>query len=201
MQMIETTPEAIFHLKTQDEQMKAAVDRIGPISREMNEDIFVALMESILSQQISGKAARTVWARLLSITGIVTPDRILECEDALLQSAGLSFRKVSYMKRTAQAIKDEIIDINRFPMMSDADIISELVKLPGIGVWTAEMLLIFSLGRQDVVSFNDFGIRKGMMKLYELSDLSKEQFMVYRKRYAPFGTAASLFLWEIAGGR
>ncbi|MFA7124559.1 MAG: DNA-3-methyladenine glycosylase 2 family protein, partial [Sphaerochaetaceae bacterium] len=122
-------------------------------------------------------------------------------EDALLQSAGLSFRKVSYMKRTAQAIKDEIIDINRFPMMSDADIISELVKLPGIGVWTAEMLLIFSLGRQDVVSFNDFGIRKGMMKLYELFDLSKEQFMVYRKRYAPFGTAASLFLWEIAGGR
>jgi DNA-3-methyladenine glycosylase II len=105
------------------------------------------------------------------------------------------------MKRTAQAIKDEIIDINRFPMMSDADIISELVKLPGIGVWTAEMLLIFSLGRQDVVSFNDFGIRKGMMKLYELFDLSKEQFMVYRKRYAPFGTAASLFLWEIAGGR
>jgi len=80
-------------------------------------------------------------------------------------------------------------------------VIKRLVSLPGVGVWTAEMMLIFSLQRPDVVSWGDYGIRKGMMKLYGLDELTREQFDKYRKRYSPYGSVASLYLWEIAAGR
>jgi DNA-3-methyladenine glycosylase II len=90
------------------------------------------------------------------------------------------------------------IDFNSLNNMSDSDIINKLTRLRGVGVWTVEMLLIFSLCRPDVVSYNDFGIRKGIMKLYQLNELNRNQFDIFRKRYSPYGTTASLYLWEIA---
>ncbi len=93
------------------------------------------------------------------------------------------------------------MDLDRLNSLPDGEIIKRLSSLHGVGVWTAEMMLIFSMQRPDVVSWGDHAIRKGMMNLYGLTELTREQFDKHRKRYSPYGTVASLYLWEIAGGR
>ncbi len=115
-----------------------------------------------------------------------------------MQKCGLSARKAEYIKGIADAVRCGEIDFLRFGEMADEEIIHTLSSLRGIGVWTAEMLLIFSLCRPDVVSWGDRAIRRGMMNLYGLKKLTKEQFERYRKRYSPYGSVASLYLWALS---
>ncbi len=190
--------EAVDHLRRKDRKLGAAIDRIGPIQREINPDLFEALVDSIISQQISGKAALTIWNRLEALVGGITPAHILAADPDAMQKCGLSHRKVGYIRGAAQAVATGALDLQALPAMGDGEIIAALSALGGIGVWTAEMLLIFSLCRPDVVSFGDLAIRRGMMRLYGLRTLTKEQFGRYRKRYAPYGTVASLYLWALS---
>lgn len=189
------------YLKSKDKRLAAVIDKIGMIQRETITDPFSALISSIVSQQISNKAAATVWERLQRLLGNITPESIADREAAAIQSCGLSNRKVSYIKGVAEAAISGTVDFNNLHMLSDGEIIKSLSALHGVGVWTAEMLLIFSLNRPNVVSYRDLAIRRGMMNLYGLKELTKERFAQYQARYSPYGSVAALYLWEISLGQ
>ncbi len=128
----------------------------------------------------------------------INPNIIVKATNQEIQECGISYRKVSYIKGVAQAVVEGQLNLSELYTLPDQEVIKCLSSLKGVGVWTAEMMLIFSLQRLDVVSWGDFGIRRGMMTLYGLEELSREQFEEYRKRYSPYGSVASLYLWEIA---
>ncbi len=201
MAVFEYDQSALEYLGKKDKKLGAAINRIGLIERQVIPDLFAALVHSIVSQQISGPAAATVWRRILDYFGTLTPEKIGQASCEEIQQLGISMRKARYIKGVAQAALEGRLDLQELNNLPDEDVIKRLVSLPGVGVWTAEMMLIFSLQRPDVVSWGDYGIRKGMMKLYGLDELTREQFDKYRKRYSPYGSVASLYLWEIAAGK
>lgn len=188
----------IEYLKSKDKKLGAAIDRIGIIEREITPDPFTALISSIVGQQISSKAADTVWRRLCELLGCITPQTIANADLSQIQGCGMSNRKAEYIKGIADAAISGEVDFATLHTLTDEEIIKKLSALHGVGVWTAEMLLIFSLSRPDVVSFKDLAIRRGMMNLYGLKELPKEKFERYRKRYSPYGSVASLYLWALS---
>ena len=190
----------IAFLKNKDEKLAYAIDRIGIIERSLHPDLFEALMNSIVGQQISTKAHITVWNRMKEKFGNITPARILSLSDDELQSVGLSYRKVSYMKQSAEHILSGAVDLETLHTKSDNEVCEALCALPGIGVWTAEMLMTFSMRRMDVLSYGDFAIRKGMRMLYRHRELTPKLFMKYKRRYSPYASVAALYFWAIAGG-
>lgn len=186
------------YLSARDPVLGAAIARIGHIDRAVFPDLFEALINSIAGQQISGKALATVWARLCAAVGAVTPENLLAAGEERLRACGFSGRKVNYMLSAARAVADGALDIHSLVEKDDEEVIRTLTALPGVGRWTAEMLLTFSLQRPDVLAYDDFGIRKGLCRLYGLDSVSKAQFAEYRARYAPYATVAALYLWHIA---
>lgn len=186
------------YLKERDPILGAAIDRIGFVKREVNPDIFSALISSIISQQISTKAAITVKNRLLELVGEIKPENIIKLDLEEIQKCGMSMRKADYINSIAEAVISKAVDLNNLNKLSDEEVIKELTKLKGVGEWTAEMLLIHSLQRPNVLSFKDLGIRRGLMRLYSLDHISKDGFEVYRNRYSPYNTVASIYLWKIS---
>lgn len=186
------------YLKERDPILGAAIDRIGFVKREVNPDIFSALISSIISQQISTKAAITVKNRLLELVGEIKPENIIKLDLEEIQKCGMSMRKADYINSIAEAVISKAVDLNNLNKLSDGEVIKELTKLKGVGEWTAEMLLIHSLQRPNVLSFKDLGIRRGLMRLYSLDHISKDEFEVYRNRYSPYNTVASIYLWKIS---
>ncbi len=186
------------YLKEKDYKLGKEIDRIGIIKREVNPDIFVSLVESIISQQISTKAAFTVNNRLLGLTGGISPETIIKSNLQDIQLCGMTMRKAKYIKNIAEAAINKSIDFDNLYLLSDEEIINELIKLKGVGEWTAEMLLIHSFERPDILSFKDLGIRRGIKRLYSLDDISKEEFQAYKKLFSPYNTVASLYFWELS---
>ena len=188
------------HLKERDTTLAAAMGTIGPIRREVNPDLFSALVNSIVGQQISTKAHLTVWQRMKDALVEITPQTILACTEARLQSCGISFRKASYIRGAAERAADGRLNIAALRRKSDEEVCKELVRLDGVGIWTAEMLMLFSLQRADILSFGDLAIHRGMRMLYHHRTITPALFEKYRRRYSPYGSVASLYLWAIAGG-
>ncbi|HQN75721.1 MAG TPA: DNA-3-methyladenine glycosylase [Methanomassiliicoccales archaeon] len=164
----------------------------------MYPDLFTALVSSVVGQQISGKAAVTVWNRVVERFGEITPSRLDQASLEDIQSCGMSFRKAEYVKGIAEACANGKLDLEGLKELPDEEVVKALVSLKGIGPWTAEMMLIFSLGRRDVVSWGDLAIRRGMMSLYGLESMTRQEFDRYRSRYTPYGSVASLYIWELA---
>ena len=198
MPFFEYGPKEIAHLKRRDKKLGAAIERIGMIRREIRPEPFSALVSSVVSQQISKKAAATVWDRLFSRVGAIRPENIAGVSLAEIQSCGMSMKKAGHIQAIATTAISGVLDFDSLPTLSDAEVIKKLSSLNGVGIWTAEMLLIFSLGRPDVVSYGDLAIRRGMMNLYDLKELSREKFDSYRQWYSPYGSVASLYLWELS---
>lgn len=191
---------AIEYLQKRDKVLGAAMERIGPLEREVLPDLFTALVNSIVAQQISGKALETVWGRLVNLLGEVSPGNVQACAEDALQQCGMTFRKAANIKGLADKVLGGDLDLSGMSNLSDAEVCAELVKLNGVGQWTAEMLLIFSLQRPDVISYGDLAILRGLRMLYRHRRITPKLFAKYQKRYAPFGSVASLYLWAIAGG-
>ena len=198
----------IFEITERD---KAALCRqapeVGEIVRqadlksfECSGDLFYALVQSIVSQQLSVRVAAVILKRVEQLLGTVSAENLLSTETEALRGCGLSGRKIEYLRGIADAALSGTIAFDTLAERSDSEVIAELVKLKGVGVWTAEMLLIFALGRPDVLSFKDLGIRRGIMMLNHLDSLTESEFEAYRKRYSPYGTLASLYLWRIKDG-
>lgn len=190
--------EALTYLKKKDKKLAAVIDLIGPIKRGINPDLFESLVSSIVAQQISGKAFETVYSRLKQKTTI-TPKGILSLPDGEIQTCGMSLKKVSYIKGAALYFSHTDIEILK--SFSDEALIKHLVELKGIGTWTAEMLLIFSLNRMNILSKKDLAIRRGISMLYHHKKITDVVLDKYLKRYSPYASLASLYLWEISSGR
>lgn len=190
----------IEHLKRADKKLAPVIDRIGMIKRPVIADLFTALVHSIVSQQISSKARNTVWGRIETKLEKITPAAIDNLSLEEIQKFGISFRKASYIKSAAEKITAGELDLNLLYSMPDEQICSKLTELNGIGVWTAEMLMIFSMQRPDILSYGDLAIQRGMRMVYRHREIDKNRFNIYRKRYSPYASVASLYLWEVAGG-
>ena len=186
------------HLRKNDKKLGRAIDEVGMIEREVTPDLFTALIASIASQQISAKAAETVWARMEDRFGAITPATIASATVEEIQQCGMSLRKAGYIRGIGVAVTEGRLDLPGLRDLPDNEVIARLSALKGVGTWTAEMILIFSLERPDVVSWDDLAIRRGMMTLYGKTTLAKTEFEKYRKRYSPYGSVASLYLWEIS---
>ena len=188
------------YLKSRDKKLGEAIDRIGHIYRKVDPDLFSSVIHHIIGQQISTAAQETIWKRLTDKVGTVDADTLLSMSREDLQSIGTTFKKVDYMKDFAEKVKTGAFDINALETMSDEEVIKQLSSLKGIGQWTAEMIMTFSMQRPDIVSYGDLAIHRGMRMLYRHRKIDALKFRRYRKRYSPYGSIASLYLWSIAGG-
>jgi len=191
----------IDYLKLKDKKLAEVVDRIGMVKRSLIPDLFSALIHSIIGQQISTKAHQTIWERMQVLLCDVTSNNILSKTDDELQSIGLSYRKVEYIKNIAQKVQDKALDLDKLQTLSDEEVCTELSNLKGIGKWTAEMIMIFSMQRKNILSYGDLAIVRGMRMLYHHRELKPDKFNKYWRRYSPYASVASLYLWEIAGGK
>lgn len=198
--MLQTDQEARAYLSKKDPQLRRVIERLGPIERPMRKGLFEALIRQIVGQQISMKAMWTVWGRFKEKFGTLTPEALLAASPEEIQACGLSYRKVSYIQSAALAVATKEVDLESLPEKTDEEVIQELTKLKGIGRWTAEMLLIFTLGRPDVLAWDDLAIHRGMRMVYHHRRITRELFEKYRRRYSPYGSTASLYLWEVAMG-
>ena len=186
------------HLRRRDKKLGAAIDEIGMIGRPVTPDLFTALIASVASQQVSAKAAETVWGRMEERFGAITPEAIATAAAEEIQQCGISMKKAGYIKGIGDSVADGSLDLAGLHSLPDDEVIARLTALNGVGVWTAEMLLIFSMERPDIVSWGDFAIRRGMMRLYGKETIDRAAFERYRRRYSPCGSVASLYLWEIS---
>jgi len=188
------------YLRKRDKKLGEAIDTIGTIKREVFPDLFTALIGAIIGQQISSKAQATVQARMKERLGNITPQAVLACTEPEFQSLGITFRKAAYIRGVAERVMDGRLNINALRKKSDAEVCEELAGIDGIGIWTAEMLMLFSMQRPDILSFGDLAIQRGMRMLYHHKKITADLFDKYRRRYSPYGSVASLYLWAIAGG-
>ena len=186
-------------LQARCKTLGAAIEAIGPLQRGVTPDLFRALINAIVGQQISSKAQATIWARMHERFPI-TPEGIGALSEESLQACGISFRKASYIKEITAAVLDGSLDLPALRQMPDEAVCARLSQLKGIGVWTAEMLMTFSMQRPDVMSYKDLAIIRGLRILYRHRTITPALFDRYKRRYSPHASVASLYLWAIAGG-
>jgi DNA-3-methyladenine glycosylase II len=188
----------IEYLQNVDQILGAAMKRLGKIDREVIPDLFTALIYAIVGQQISVKAAHTVWHRMQLHFEDMIPQHIALATVEEIQQCGMSTRKAIYIKNIGEAVMYGSLKLMELYDLPDEEVIKRLSKMNGIGVWTAEMLLLNSMERPDIVSWGDIAIRRGMINLYNLTDITKEQFEKYKKHYSPYGSVASIYLWKLS---
>ena len=190
----------IAYLKQVDKRMAEVIDRIGKVERRVIPDLFAALVHSIVGQQISTKAHETIWRRMENALGQVTPEAIDRLSVEELQGFGITFKKAAYIRNATQQVLDGTLDIQSLYMMNDNEVCTRLSELDGIGVWSAEMLMLFSMQRPDILSFGDLAIQRGLRMVYHHRKITRELFEKYRRRFSPYNSVASLYLWAVAGG-
>ncbi len=194
---LRTTPEIKEFLIEADSKFSPIISAVGDIEVELEPDLFVSLVSTIVGQQLSNKVLEIIWNRFDTLLqGEVTPEKVLNLPDEKIREVGISYRKIEYIKNLAQKVLNGELDLVALESFSDQEVIEKLVELKGIGVWTAEMLLIFSLGRSDVFSVRDLGLRRGVARLYDLGDVSDDEVAKIAAKWSPYRTFASLYLWR-----
>lgn len=188
--------EEINYLKSVDSRLGEIIDEIGMIERLVVPDSFQCLARCIISQLISSKAAETIYNRLEEKAGTVSPRRLIQLGRDEIKSCGVSYKKADYILNVAKELEDGSLNFDQLVNLSDQEVIEILKSYPGIGRWTAEMMLIFNFHRMNVLSYDDLVIRNAIIKLYKHRKLSRKQFVKYSKRFSPYGTIASLYLWR-----
>lgn len=187
------------HLQRVDPTLYSYVERIIIPDFSKRQDSFTELCDTIISQQLSGKAASTIFERFKALfpNKKITVDRLLKLDDEKIRSCGTSWAKVRSLKDLAQKVDDGVILLDRLDSMSDDEVKAHLIQIKGIGPWSAEMFLMFSLGREDVFSFGDLGLKKGIMKIYGLKKhpTAKQTERIISK-WKPYRTYASRILWK-----
>ena len=182
-------------------EFRAAVERIELTPFEYGGDLFHELAHSIVSQQLAVRAAEAVFSRVKALPGGLTPETLLAAETETLRGCGLSARKVEYLRGIARSSLAGELDEKRLARLPDAELIEALTKLKGVGVWTAEMLLIFHFGRRDVLSTGDLGVRRGLEMLLGKNGFTAAELADIRRRCSPCGTLAALYLWRLKDGK
>ncbi|MBI4892927.1 MAG: DNA-3-methyladenine glycosylase 2 family protein [Acidobacteria bacterium] len=190
---------AVAHLQANDRRMAALIEAVGPCRMRYSPATYETVARSIVSQQLSNKAASTIYGRLLDALGSagVTPHAVLKLSHDQLRSFGLSAAKSKYLHGLAHSTLDGTLDFNLLPKLSDDDALAHLCQAKGVGVWTAQMFLIFALRRRDILPTGDAGVRGAMRTLYRLKELPTPEEMVRRARpWRPYASIASWYLWS-----
>jgi DNA-3-methyladenine glycosylase II len=191
--------KAINHLKKADPVLGAIIERVGPYRMQYRDPSFENLVRSIVYQQLSGKAALTIFNRLKEAAKAdpLTPESILRLRPSRMRTLGLSKQKMTYIRDLARLTRDGEVQFEHYPRLEDAAIIESLTRVKGIGVWTVQMFLIFALRRPDVLPTGDLGVRVAIKKAYNLSDLPKPDEMErIAAAWRPYCSVASWYLWR-----
>lgn len=196
----EYSSKEIEYLKSKDKILAQIIDKIGKIKRPLKGELFEALVHSVVGQQISIAAQESIWNSLVNKTKGVNVKNILALSDEELRSVGLSFRKVEYIKEFAKKIDSGKFDMESLHELSDEEICERLSSLKGIGVWTAQMLMIFSMQRKDILSFGDLAIQRGLRMIYHHRTITPQLYKKYKRRFSPYASVASLYIWAVASG-
>ena len=186
---------------SRDKDLKTLIDHFGVITLKRRRNYFKSLLRSIIHQQLSGKAARTIENRFLELYNgnqYPTPEEVLKTPAEAIQNVGISRMKTEYIRGLAKIIDDGDIRLEKLTELSNDEVGNVLKEVKGIGQWTVDMFLIFSLNRPDVFPLNDLGIQKGLMLLLgRQKNLSQESMLSHSKKWKPYRTLASLYLWKI----
>ena len=191
--------KAIQHLKRADPVLASIIERTGPYKIQYREPIFQTLVRSIVYQQLSGKAALTIFNRLAEAAGVnpMTPEAVLRLRMPKLRKLGLSQQKAAYIRELARLTRDGEVQFERLPEMDDTAIVEALTRVKGVGVWTVHMFLIFALRRPNVLPVGDLGVRAAMKKAYALADLPKPADMQrIAASWHPYCSIATWYLWR-----
>lgn len=189
------------HLSRRDPVLRKVIKAVGPCTLQPVADFFIVLARAISSQQLSTRAAATIFGRLqaLSPDGL-TPAAVLDAADEQLRGAGLSRSKVLSLRDLAGHVQSGALPLHDLPRLSDEEVVALLVPVRGIGVWTAQMFLIFSLGRLDVLPVDDLGLRAGVRDMYGLPELPNRVALVERAEpWRPYRSVATWYLWRSRG--
>jgi DNA-3-methyladenine glycosylase II len=189
---------AVLHLKKSDPILRAIIEKVGPFRMNYGEPTFHHLAESILYQQLNGKAAATIFKRFTDAAGDpLTPEGILSLTDAQMRAVGLSKQKTSYLRDLAAKTKAGLLEFEKLSTLPDLEVIEHLTQVKGIGVWTAHMFLMFTLRRPDVLPIGDYGIQVALKKHYRKRKLPKPKDMEkIAKSWAPYRSIACWYLWR-----
>ena len=188
------------YLKSKDARLADVIEKVGHINRAVDSDLFSSVVHHIVGQQISTKAQQTIWQCMNNAFGEVTPDTIGNASVNELQSLGMTFRKAEYIRDFSRKILNGEFNLDAVEHMSDEEAITALARLKGIGVWTAEMILLFCLQRPNILSYDDLAIQRGMRMVYHHRKIDRKLFEKYRRRLSPYCSVASLYFWKVAGG-
>lgn len=192
--------DPVKYLSKADPQLAGVIKTVGKYSIKIRTNAFLSLVESIIYQQLAGSAANIIYTRFINHYNNVLPKpmQIISTSDIELKSKiGLSSNKVQYLKDLSTKVEQGKINLELLSTMSDEEVIAELTLIKGIGRWTAEMFLIFCLGRPDILPVTDLGIRKAVHKLYSLPELPKPaELLAISQPWRPHRTVASWYLWK-----
>jgi DNA-3-methyladenine glycosylase II len=204
-----TLTDVRAELAASDPVMAGLIERLGERSAaqrrrgEPKPDAYGALLRTVVAQQLSSKAARTIYGRILDRFGgtAPSPEQILSATESDLRGCGLSGRKVEYIRDLAAHVRSGELELDRLEELSDEEVIEEVAAVRGFGRWSAEMFLIFHLERPDVLSGGDLGIRKAVQLAYGLAEMpTPQQVMEIGERWRPHRSLASIYLWESLAG-
>ena len=190
----------LSYLRQKDARLGAVIDRVGHIDRTVDTDLFSSVIHHIIGQQISMKAQATIWQRMQDALGAVNAETILTAGVPALQALGMTFRKAEYIADFAEKVHTGAFDLDAVAHRNDEDAIRALSALKGIGVWTAEMILLFCLQRPNIFSYDDLAIQRGLRMVYHHRAIDRKLFQKYRRRFSPYCSVASLYLWAVSGG-
>jgi 3-methyladenine DNA glycosylase/8-oxoguanine DNA glycosylase len=196
---------AVRHLRSNDAALARVIGAVGPCRLELREDgVYRALFRAVLYQQLAGNAAAAIEGRVRALFAgrIPAPARFLTAADEELRAAGLSRQKTEYLRDLARHFADGRLSERRLRHLPDEDVIAETTRVKGIGEWTSHMLLIFGLGRPDVLPVGDYGVRKAAQILYGMGDLpNRHELTDLAEPWRPHRTVASWYLWRSLGGQ
>lgn len=189
---------SIEHLATVDQPLAKLINLIGEYTLNLRTDYYAALLRAIIGQQLSVKVAGAIWSRLACLCQPLNPENILSLDGRILREAGLSHTKINYIQDLSRRVISGELDLATFLRLPDEEVISILTQVKGIGCWTAQMFLIFSLGRMDVLALEDTGLQRAANWLYAPDNMpGRAEMQSYGEKWRPFRTVASLYLWEI----
>jgi DNA-3-methyladenine glycosylase II len=190
--------KAITHLKQSDPVLAGIIEEVGPLPARWREPTFETLVRSIAFQQLNGKAATTIFNRLVEAAGgKLTPESVLKLTPQRMRACGLSKQKLSYIRDLAAKTKAGEIDFAALPKMSDAEVIAHLTRVKGIGEWSAQMFLMFALRRPDVLACGDFGVQAAIRRHYRKRKHPKPKDVARIGRaWSPYSSLACLYLWR-----
>ena len=190
--------EAVVTLCQRDPKLNKLIKQIGSLEIELRTDYFASLVRSIVGQQISVRAATTIYQRLTNLLdGKISAEAILEKSPEQLREVGLTKRKVEYVKDLSDKVLRQEVNINQLDDYSDQEVLETLMKVKGIGQWTAEMFLILSLGRDDVLAIDDVGIQRAARWLYDLDKSNRREILIEKSPlWQPYRSVVTFYLWE-----